>query len=83
MIMTAPSRMAALFARAYGLLTKPAPLDLPETQTQLVWNARFDGRAEQRWMRDLIVEVSKELPPEPAGEARAEQRRRAPRAQAR
>jgi DNA-binding transcriptional LysR family regulator len=76
MIMTVPARMAALYVEKYGLTTTPSPLELPATPTQLVWNTRFDARGEHRWLRELIVDVSKEMQA-PAGKSGAPQRPRA------
>jgi DNA-binding transcriptional LysR family regulator len=52
-----PQRIAEPLARRYGLVFKPPPFDLGESQIDQIWHRRFDADAGLRWLRGEIAAV--------------------------
>jgi DNA-binding transcriptional LysR family regulator len=58
---TMPKRLGAKLAERYGLRALPPPLELPRFGFLLLWHPRLDTDPAQRWLRELIASVSREL----------------------
>jgi DNA-binding transcriptional LysR family regulator len=69
---TMPKRLGAKLAERYGLCALPPPLELPRFGFLLLWHPRVDMDPAQRWLRELITRVSREL----EGPSATEKRRR-------
>ena len=54
-----PSRMAAGFARQFGLQARPLPLDGLQFGLDLYWHHRFDADAGHRWWRGVVKECAR------------------------
>lgn len=54
MVMTAPQRLASIYARAFGLSMFLAPLELPELAPSQAWHVRDDANAASRWLRETM-----------------------------
>jgi DNA-binding transcriptional LysR family regulator len=61
---TMPKRLGVKLAERYGLRALPPPLELPRFGFLLLWHPRVDRDPAQRWLRELIVNVSREFGPE-------------------
>jgi DNA-binding transcriptional LysR family regulator len=57
-INTGPARLAQLLAQVYPLTLLPPPLPLPSFQLKLVWHPRLEHDPAQRWLRELLFELS-------------------------
>lgn len=58
-INTGPARLAQLLAQVYPLTLLPPPLPLPSFQLKLAWHPRLEHDPAQRWLRELILLLSK------------------------
>jgi DNA-binding transcriptional LysR family regulator len=58
LVVTLASRIAAVLAEPFGLLSLPPPLELPTFTTSLLWHERAHHDAGQRWLRDQLLAVS-------------------------
>jgi DNA-binding transcriptional LysR family regulator len=58
---TMPKRLGMKLAERYGLRALPPPLELPRFGFLLLWHPRVDRDPAQRWLRELVVNVSREL----------------------
>jgi len=62
LVLTVPRRLACLLAPRYpGLKTIPVPLDLPSFAVTLLWHERLHHEPAHRWIREQIVDVTREL----------------------
>lgn len=55
------SLAANVFRKAFGLATRPVPLDIGKISTNMVWQARHHGDKKHNWLRDQIKAVLGEL----------------------
>jgi LysR family transcriptional activator of mexEF-oprN operon len=60
-ITTMPSRLARYFAEAFGLVTSPAPIDLPGFTISLLWHASFDQDPGHLWLRQTVSGLASEV----------------------
>jgi DNA-binding transcriptional LysR family regulator len=60
LILTLPERVANVLAKALGLATAPLPLELraPGFTMSAIWHERTHNEPAQRWLRELLVEVT-------------------------
>jgi DNA-binding transcriptional LysR family regulator len=58
---TMPKRLGVTLAERYGLCALPPPLKLPRFAFLLLWHPRVDLDPAQRWLRELIARVSRDL----------------------
>jgi len=77
LIATVPQRFAERVRDAFGLVTSPHPVRLPDIAINLFWNARFNRDPANLWLRQLFVELFADGPerrkvaePGPSGSAR-------------
>lgn len=61
LVLTGPSSLAQCSA-ASALASRPAPLDIPEHAITMLWHPRFTEDPAHRWLRELMVEVTSEVP---------------------
>ncbi len=59
-ITTMHARLARYFAEELDLSLSPAPVDLPQLTTSLLWHASYDKDPAHIWLREIIVRVSAE-----------------------
>jgi DNA-binding transcriptional LysR family regulator len=57
-INTGPARLAQLLAQVYPLTLLPPPLPLPSFEIKLAWHPRLEHDPAQRWLRELLFELS-------------------------
>jgi DNA-binding transcriptional LysR family regulator len=74
-VSTMPRRLGLKLAERYGLRALPPPVPLPSFGFLLIWHPRLDHDPAQRWLRELVTEVSDSLDGAPAT-ARPRPRRR-------
>lgn len=58
-INTMPTRLARQLASTYALRLVPAPIELPQFEYCLMWHPRLDNDPAQRWLREIVAEVTK------------------------
>lgn len=61
LVATMGERVARCFARRLRLNVQPLPLPLERVAVSLVWHARTHSEPEHQWLRELIVQVAKNL----------------------
>jgi DNA-binding transcriptional LysR family regulator len=61
LVLTAPSSLRELSA-ASSLASCPVPLDIPQHAITMIWHPRFTEDPAQRWLRQLIVDVTRAVP---------------------
>ena len=57
LIVTVPSRVAAVFAQRGEFKVLPLPLRMPSFEVQLHWHQRFHQDPANRWLRQLMTEL--------------------------
>ena len=57
LIVTVPSRVAALFARTGDFKVLPLPLRMPSFEVRLHWHQRFHQDPANRWLREVMAEL--------------------------
>ncbi|RYZ04048.1 MAG: LysR family transcriptional regulator [Myxococcales bacterium] len=58
---TMPQRLGVKLAERYGLRALPPPIELPRFGFAMLWHQRLELEPAQRWLRELVTEVSGEL----------------------
>lgn len=61
LVLTAPSSLSRCSA-ASRLISYPVPLDIPEHAITMIWHPRFTEDPSHRWLRDLMLDVTQEVP---------------------
>jgi DNA-binding transcriptional LysR family regulator len=61
LVLTAPSSLSNCSA-ASTLASRPAPLDIPEHAITMIWHPRFTEDPAHRWLRQLMLDVTHEVP---------------------
>lgn len=61
LLLTAPSSLGRC-PGASALASRPAPLDIPEHAITMIWHPRFTEDPAHRWLRELMIDVTAELP---------------------
>jgi len=69
LVLTAPSSLSKCSV-ATTLASRPAPLDLPEHAITMIWHPRFTEDPAQRWLRELMLDVTHEVPSLPEKRSR-------------
>jgi len=57
LIVTVPSRVAAVFAQGGNFKVLPLPLRMPSFEVRLHWHQRFHQDPANRWLRQLMAEL--------------------------
>jgi len=57
LIVTVPSRVAAVFARLGNFKVLKLPVDVPNFEVRLHWHQRFDQDPANRWLREVMAEL--------------------------
>lgn len=57
LLMTVPSRVAAIFQKTHGLLVVPLPLAAPSFDVEVNWHKRREADSGHTWMRGLLVKA--------------------------
>ncbi|MDF3070572.1 MAG: nahR2 [Polyangiaceae bacterium] len=58
---TMPQRLGVKLAERYGLRALPPPIELPRFGFAMIWHPRVDLEPAQRWLRGVVLGVSREL----------------------
>jgi DNA-binding transcriptional LysR family regulator len=61
LVLTAPSSLSKCSA-ATALMSYRVPLEIPEHAITMIWHPRFTEDPSHRWLRDLMVDVTREVP---------------------
>ncbi len=61
MVATLSRRIAQEFVRNHPLQIREPPYDSPRVRTTMLWHRRLDRHPAHRWLRDVILSVSKSL----------------------
>ncbi len=61
LIVTVPSRVAAIFARTGNFKILPLPLRMPSFEVRLHWHQRFHQDPANRWLREAMTDLYAEL----------------------
>lgn len=61
MVATLSRRIAQEFIRNHPLELRKPPYDSPAVRTVMLWHRRLDGHPAHRWLRNLILSVTKSL----------------------
>ena len=61
MVATLSRRIAQEFVRNHPLQIREPPYDSPRVRTVMLWHRRLDRHPAHRWLRDVILSVSKSL----------------------
>jgi DNA-binding transcriptional LysR family regulator len=69
LVLSGPSSLAK-HAVASTLVSRPIPVDVPEHAITMIWHPRFGEDPAHRWLRDLMVEVTHQVPSLPTRRAR-------------
>lgn len=56
-LVTLPARVAARFARGFGLVTATPPLEIRSFAVSAFWHRRNDSQPQLHWLRQQLVEV--------------------------
>jgi DNA-binding transcriptional LysR family regulator len=59
LVNTMPSRLARQLEKTYPLRLLPTPFELPTFEYCMFWHPRMDQDAAQRWLRGVVMEVSR------------------------
>jgi DNA-binding transcriptional LysR family regulator len=64
-LVTLPSRIAATFAKGFGLVTAKPPLEIRSFDVSIYWHKRNERDTELVWIRDQLYDIyrSAKLPP--------------------
>lgn len=57
LIVTVPSRVAAVFAQGGNFKVLPLPLAMPSFEVRLHWHRRFHQDPANRWLREVMTEL--------------------------
>jgi len=57
LIVTVPSRVAAVFARLGNIKVLKLPVDMPSFEVRLHWHRRFHQDPANRWLREAMAEL--------------------------
>ena len=60
LISTMVDQLAMTFAKRLGLSTSPVPVPLDELTTSMIWHASYDHDPAHRWLREVLVRLSRE-----------------------
>ena len=61
LIVTVPSRVAAIFAQTGNFKILPLPLRMPSFEVRLHWHQRFHQDPANRWLREAMTDLYAEL----------------------
>ena len=61
LIVTVPSRVAAVFAQMGNFKVLPLPLRVPSFEVRLHWHQRFHQDPANRWLREVMAELYAEM----------------------
>jgi len=69
LVLTAPSSLSKC-STASTLASCPVPLDLPEHAITMIWHPRFTEDPAHRWLRELMTDVTEDVPSLPSKRSR-------------
>ncbi|MBW2507992.1 MAG: LysR family transcriptional regulator [Deltaproteobacteria bacterium] len=69
LVLSGPSSLKK-HAIASTLVSRPVPVDVPEHAITMIWHPRFGEDPAHRWLRDLMVAVTRDVPSLPTKRAR-------------
>jgi DNA-binding transcriptional LysR family regulator len=75
LLLIAPARIAAVFAKPSALLTFAPPIDLPGFRIAMFWHERHDAEPAHRFVRGEIARVAAALPEPPRPSTKAAPRK--------
>jgi DNA-binding transcriptional LysR family regulator len=61
LVATLSRRIAQEFVRNHPLQIREPPYDSPRVRTMMLWHRRLDRHPAHRWLRDVILSVTKSL----------------------
>ncbi|MDH3656222.1 MAG: LysR family transcriptional regulator [Myxococcales bacterium] len=61
LVLTAPSSLSRC-STASTLASRPAPLGIPEHAITMIWHPRFTEDPAHRWLRELMIDVTADVP---------------------
>jgi DNA-binding transcriptional LysR family regulator len=61
LVLTAPSSLSQCTA-ASTLVSRPVPLDIPEHAITMIWHPRFTEDPPHRWLRQLMLDATDDVP---------------------
>jgi DNA-binding transcriptional LysR family regulator len=61
LVLTAPSSLSQC-STASTLASRPAPLPIPQHAITMIWHPRFTEDPPHRWLRELMVDATNEVP---------------------
>ena len=65
LVLTAPSSLSRC-STGSSLASRPAPVDIPEHAITMIWHPRFTEDPAQRWLRELMIDVTAKVPSLPS-----------------
>ena len=63
LLVTIPSRMAAVLSRLVKVKIHTLPFSIPSMEVSLFWHQRFENSLENRWLRSIVMDLFAELVP--------------------
>ncbi len=66
LIATMVDRLAVTFANQLGLATSPVPVELNRSAISMLWHASYDHDPAHRWLREVMVGLSRDAAGDPA-----------------
>jgi DNA-binding transcriptional LysR family regulator len=69
LVLTAPSSLSQC-STASTLSSRPAPLRIPEHAITMIWHPRFTEDPAHRWLRQLMLDATQEVPSRPSKPSR-------------
>ncbi|PWR20616.1 LysR family transcriptional regulator [Zavarzinia compransoris] len=61
-LLTLPASVAAVLAAAFGLVSRPVPLDMPAMRLSMIWHRRNAEAPLHRWLRRSVALLAKAGP---------------------
>lgn len=59
LVLTAPASLIRTAPSGLPVVTMPAPLTLPDHHVDLLWHERYTSDVGHRWLRELLVEITR------------------------
>lgn len=62
LLLTLPQSVGHVLMRAFGLVERPVPLDLPDVRLAMIWHRRNDEAPLHRWLRREVAQLARDVP---------------------
>lgn len=62
LLLTLPQSVGHVLIRAFGLVERPVPFDLPNVRLAMIWHRRNDEAPLHRWLRREVAQLAKGVP---------------------